>query len=91
MAKPSLRSIPTSTRKSISSWNSTGKLGAMQAATRSPDLSSVSTSYRVETMRLAFWLQTWMQLPQAMHRSGTTSAWLLEMRMALAGQVRTQV
>ncbi len=88
---PSLRTIPTSTRKSISAWNSTGKEGARMAATGWPDWRSSSTSFTVETMRLAFWVQTRMQLPHPMQRSATTSAWLLVMRMALAGQVRTQV
>ena len=40
---------------------------------------------------LAFCEHTSVQLPQAMQRSATTKAWPSSMRMALAGQSRTQV
>jgi len=61
------------------------------AAIRRPERRRARTSGIESWTRLAFWLQTCTQLPQPMQRSRMTSACPFEMRMALAGQSRTQV
>jgi hypothetical protein len=43
------------------------------------------------SIRLAFWVQTFTQFPQAMHCSAMTVACPLKTLIALAGHSRTQV
>ena len=73
------------------SMNSAGKLGATQAATRSPEASRACTSCAVLRSSLAFCEQTRTQFPQAMQRSPITWAWPSVMRIALTGHSRTHV
>ena len=73
------------------SGKATGKEGARQAKIRSPPSRMCRTSMVESSIRLAFWVQTFTQLPQAMHCSAMTVAWPLKTLMALAGHSRTQV
>ena len=68
-----------------------GNDGASRAATGASSSSSQDARSSPLRYALAFWEQTSVQLPQAMQRSSTTNACPSSMRMASAGQSRTQV
>ncbi len=61
------------------------------ANTRSPPSSSRDTSWVESSTRLAFWVQTFTQFPQATHSSAMTVACPAMTLMALAGHSRTHV